>query len=150
MPIEACDEFVFAKWFFQGRRRAKLLSDAQKIDIEGFSAPRYRDDRDVRVEAAYLTYRFDAFFIRHDDVGDDGVDRLLVELSEAATAVFRLDDLVPGRLQHSTDRPAHRGFILDNQDSHYFVSKGSSCFSRRERELSSLGASRRAETAPRP
>jgi len=86
----------------------------------GFSAAGDRDDLDVPVELLQLQYRFEPFFLGHDDIGDydrTGCARVGGEpLDPVGRGGYGKTRLFQGFLEQG----AQIGFILDDQNGRHF------------------------------
>ena len=73
-------------------------------------------DLDVGIELGGAAREFDAVHLRHDDIGEQQLERLLAQTLIGGKAVVVGHDLVAGVLQRLDQEPAHVDVVFRKQD----------------------------------
>jgi hypothetical protein len=116
LPERVADDehrFLEREWLLDEIEGAHLDRAHRRLDVAVA-----RDDDDLRVDLpfAHAGQRRETIHSGQPDVQDDDVVRLSGEPLEAGLATLGGVDVIAFVAQHATQRAAHAGLVVDNQD----------------------------------
>lgn len=107
-------ELLQIERLFERAAGTEQFGDIQKVSVT--LRPRNGDDFRVEVLAGQLKRGFQSVRIRHQQIHNDQIDRLLLIDAKPFAAIGGLEHAVPRLFEDFFQKPSDRLFIVDDED----------------------------------
>lgn len=110
--FDSLEQLGDVEWLLEGSTRAEEIGDVQEVPIA--LRPGNGDDFGIDIFARQLECGFQSVGVRHEQIHDDEIRRVLLIGCKALSPVSGLKHRISSFFQHLAEQVSNRFFVVDD------------------------------------